>query len=185
MNLHPRGRRRSASVTFQVSAAAAIAGASLLMNGCDSEPAPAPPPSSPPRHATVSSGKTYANNDYIEELGYYHAPYHAWFQHRYNEYDPVMGYYYNGRWHVLEDRSDVLTSSPDERAAESANSALAAQPQNLSQSDNGTHSTHSSGHWWGGGWGRGWGGGTHSGSSSPSSSSTSRGGFGGFFSGGS
>ena len=129
----------------------------------------------------MSSGKTYANNDYIEELGYYHAPYHAWFPHRYNEYDSVMGYYYNGRWHVLEDSSDVLTSSPDERAAEAANSAIAAQPQNVQQTDSGSHYPRTSGHWWGGGWG----GSTHSGSSSSSRTSTSRGGFGGFFSGGS
>ena len=175
--IHPGDRRRSASVTFNATTAASIVGAGLLLGGCD-DTRPLPPP---PR-AVVSSAHAYTNDDYIPGLGYYHAPYHAWFPHRYNEHDADMGYYYNGRWHSAADRSDVTTSHPDEPAALAANAALAAEErdkEDRGEQGTGPHYYHGSGgHWWGSSWGS-------SSSRTSSAPSTTRGGFGRFFSSGS
>ena len=60
----------------------------------------------------LSPTGVYTNNHYVRGAGYYHAPFHAWFPHRYNAYDPARGYYYGGNWNQLPDGQTVMASKP-------------------------------------------------------------------------
>lgn len=78
------------------------------------EPAPSP----------VAADRTYRNNDFIPGVGYYHAPYRAWFPQPYNFHDPNRGYFGGGLWQAAPFIASMLSSRPTQPAV---NSALAAQ----------------------------------------------------------
>lgn len=48
--------------------------------------------------AEVSENQSYDNNSFLPGVGYYHAPYHAWFPMAYNQFDAGRGYYRGGSW---------------------------------------------------------------------------------------
>lgn len=77
-------------------------------------------PASPP----VAADRTYRNNDFIPGVGYYHAPYRAWFPQPYNFHDPNRGYFGGGLWHAAPFIASMLSSQPSQPAV---TSALAAQ----------------------------------------------------------
>ena len=52
------------------------------------------------------------NNTYVEGRGYYHAPFHAWFEYPYNYYRPGYGYYYGGNYSSRPYISDIFVSRP-------------------------------------------------------------------------
>ncbi|MCX7825953.1 MAG: hypothetical protein N2689_10395 [Verrucomicrobiae bacterium] len=55
----------------------------------------------------------HANNDYLPGMGYYHAPYRAWFPLPYNYYDrQKQSYYYGGQWAPTPHQSITNISSP-------------------------------------------------------------------------
>jgi len=72
--------------------------------------------------AEVQNGHTYDNNHYVPGAGYYHAPFHAWFPHRYNEYNSGRGYYAGGAWNSSPNTSAVIASTPDSSAVSRVNS---------------------------------------------------------------
>lgn len=72
----------------------------------------------------VAADRTYPNNDFTPGVGYYHAPYHAWFPFPYNHHDPSRGYFAGGLWQAAPFALGMLSSRPH---PESVNSALAAQ----------------------------------------------------------
>jgi hypothetical protein len=74
------------------------------LTGCDSgAPSPAP----------VTAEASYTNNFYVQGVGYYHAPFRAWFHLPYNYYDAKSGrYFYGGQWFTLPCVSITNISKP-------------------------------------------------------------------------
>ncbi|HUR46571.1 MAG TPA: hypothetical protein VMZ27_11900 [Candidatus Saccharimonadales bacterium] len=71
----------------------------------------------------LSSDNTYTNNHYVHGVGYYHAPYHAWFPYPYNSYQIGRGYYHGGTWSPEPNASPTTVSRPSVQATSSARSA--------------------------------------------------------------
>jgi hypothetical protein len=90
----------------------------------------------------VSNGRSYTNNHHIPGVGYFHAPFGAWFPHRYNDHDPSRGYYHGGQWNNSPNTSGVTNSVPNYSAVTDANrswrtanpSAFAAQKSSMAAS---------------------------------------------------
>jgi hypothetical protein len=70
----------------------------------------------------VQNGHVYHNNHYVHGAGYYHAPFHAWFPNRWNDYDPARGYYAGGAWSSTPNASAVTSSVPDSSTVSRVNS---------------------------------------------------------------
>jgi hypothetical protein len=85
-------------------------------------------PHSPP--APIAADRTYNNNDFIPGVGYYHAPYHAWYPFSYNHYDPLRGYFAGGLWQAVPFAMTMLSSRPNNNAVAAA---LAAQQRDQEQ----------------------------------------------------
>ncbi len=80
--------------------------------GCD--------PAAPPSGLSV----VYTNNHHIPGLGYYHAPFRAWYSLPYNHYDPgTARYYYGGQWGPSPYESVVNISPPTADALQQLRSA--------------------------------------------------------------
>ena len=76
----------------------------------------------------ISSESVYTNDTYIPGVGYYHAPFRAFYPRRYNDYDATMRlYYFGGRWAAAPDRSVINISAPTPEAARAAEAARDAQ----------------------------------------------------------
>lgn len=69
----------------------------------------------------VAADRDYNNNDFTPGVGYYHAPYHAWYPYPYNHYDPARGYFAGGLWHTVPLVVAMMNSRPN------ADAVLAAQ----------------------------------------------------------
>ena len=70
--------------------------------------------SAPSGARPVATHRSYPNNYFVQGLGYYHAPYYAFFPKRFNEQDPAQGYYYGGEWHAAASNSTVTSSTPSD-----------------------------------------------------------------------
>ena len=47
----------------------------------------------------LSAENVYTNNFYVPGVGYYHAPFRAWYSLPYNHFDPqTQRYFYGGQW---------------------------------------------------------------------------------------
>jgi hypothetical protein len=78
--------------------------------GCS--PSPTPP--------SVSAENVYTNNFYLPGVGYYHAPFCAWYPHPYNFYDPQTRQYFSGgAWRPDPHQSITNVSSPTPQTAQS------------------------------------------------------------------
>lgn len=111
--------------TAGVITAAAAIDAWLKSRERDNEPVAAPRPAPTP----ISTAQTYANNDYIPGVGYYHAPYNGWYPHPYNYYDSNRGYFAGGLWQALPWVLAMQRSQPSEAAVAAALAARRAQEQ--------------------------------------------------------
>lgn len=58
------------------------------------------------------SSQSITNNTYRQGLGYYHAPYGAWFPMPYNSFRPGQGYYHGGQVTPTPNESTVTESRP-------------------------------------------------------------------------
>jgi len=85
-----------------------------------------PEASAPP----VAADRTYRNNEFIPGVGYYHAPYRAWFPHPYNFHDPARGYFGGGLWQAAPFLANILSSQPNPAAVPRA---LAAQQRHAEE----------------------------------------------------
>jgi len=131
-------------------------------------------PPSPP----LSADETYPNNHHVPGVGYYHAPYHAWYPFPFNYHDPARGYYAGGLWQLAPLALALTRSQPSASAVAAAVAAQRAreqQDQSLFGRSSGGSSFGSSRSGWSSG-GSSSGGGSYSGGSS--GSSVTRGGFG-------
>lgn len=77
-----------------------------------------------PNRVHVSAGDFYTNNYFVPGVGYYHAPYRAWFELPYNHFDPSRQlYYHGGQWRTVPDASIINISQPTPQAAQHAEAA--------------------------------------------------------------
>jgi hypothetical protein len=88
--------KKSALVTLVLSTA--------LAGGCDDRSQYGVP--------DETAGPPVTNNTYVVGRGYYHAPYHGWFEYPYNYYRPGFGYYHGGLYTPRPYTSPVLVSRP-------------------------------------------------------------------------
>ena len=94
---------------------------------------------SSPTRAYALQGNAFTNDHYLSYAGYYHAPYRAWFVHRYNHFDPQQQkYFHGGLWSEQPHQSFTNISTP---LPDAVNAAIAAQPKPPFQSS----TTHRSG----------------------------------------
>ena len=83
------------------------------LSGCDSGRQP----------ATVSAENVYTNNYYVQGVGYYHAPFRAFYQVPYNFYEPKsQKYFFGGQWATAPHLSITNISSPTPEMAQLAES---------------------------------------------------------------
>ena len=69
----------------------------------------------------LSTANVYTNNFYVPGVGYYHAPFRAWYSLPYNHFDEQsQRYYYGGQWSATACQSITNISSPDAPAAQEA-----------------------------------------------------------------
>ena len=91
----------------------------------------------------ISPDNVYANNQYVQGAGYYHAPFNAFFPQPYNFFDTNRKlYFYGGQWGPAPHRSVVNVSAPTVAAA------LAAQAGRLALERSGFGSTGNRHHLW-------------------------------------
>ena len=75
-------------------------------------------PNSP---APLSSEAVYTNNFYVAGVGYYHAPFRAWYALPYNHFDPQRNqYFYGGNWSSSPAESITNISPPTVAMAQQA-----------------------------------------------------------------
>ena len=97
-----------------------------------------------PESAPISQSCVYANNYYVPGVGYYHAPFRAWYALPYNHYDPqTQRYFFGGRWDTAPHQSITNLSGP------TADVALLAQAQRTDVSRGGFGCSSSSHGFWG------------------------------------
>ena len=69
----------------------------------------------------LSPNCVYTNNYYVAGVGYYHAPFRAWYSLPYNHYDQqTLRFFYGGQWGTLPHQSITNISSPTTEAAQRA-----------------------------------------------------------------
>lgn len=88
--------KKSALVTLVLSGA--------LAGGCDDGRQSA--------DSGYTASTSVTNNTYVPGRGYYHAPYHEWFEYPYNYYRPGFGYFHGGAYSPQPYVSDVFSSFP-------------------------------------------------------------------------
>jgi len=82
------------------------------VSGCG--PAGRPPP-------PLSADCVYTNNSFVPGVGYYHAPFRAWYRLPYNHYDPhTQRYFYGGEWWATACESITNLSPPLAQLAQQA-----------------------------------------------------------------
>jgi len=83
------------------------------LSGCDSGRQP----------GIVSTDNVYTNNYYVQGVGYYHAPFRAFYQVPYNFYEPKsQKYFFGGQWATAPHLSITNISSPTPEVAQLAES---------------------------------------------------------------
>jgi hypothetical protein len=64
-------------------------------------------------HPPLSAENVYTNNFYVPGVGYYHAPFRAWYSFPYNHFDPqTQRYFYGGQWSQTACQTITNISSP-------------------------------------------------------------------------
>jgi len=77
-----------------------------------------------PNPTRVSTENVYVNDQQVPGAGYYHAPFHAFFNKPYNFYDAGRRqYYYGGLWGSDPYQSIINISAPTPEAARAAEAA--------------------------------------------------------------
>lgn len=83
----------------------------------------------------VTTDDVFTNNHYVPGVGYYHAPFHAWYTHPYNHYDPQTArYFQGGQWLPAPHESIVNISSPSVEAAQRVAQQYAVQRRGFGSS---------------------------------------------------
>jgi hypothetical protein len=99
------------------------------------------PGSQPPG---LSADNVYTNNFYVAGVGYYHAPFRAWFPLPYNHFDPQsQRYFYGGQWSDTACQNITNISSPTASAAQQGESQRTDVARGGFGRTSGSHSIHS------------------------------------------
>ena len=78
------------------------------LTGCDN---------SPSQSGAFRPGSVYTNNYHVTGLGYYHAPFRAWYRLPYNHFDPQRNaYFYGGVWASTPQMTITNLSAPTAEA---------------------------------------------------------------------
>jgi len=86
------------------------------------------PEANPP--GTSGLQAVYTNNHYLPGVGYYHAPFRAWYSLPYNHFDPHrQRYYQGGQWVESPHQSITNISAPTPEAVRQAQAQAQAQAQ--------------------------------------------------------
>ena len=76
------------------------------------------------RKAPITQNNVYTNDYFVPGVGYYHAPFQAWYPLRYNQYDAQKHrYYFGGQWANAPHQSIINISSPTSEAVQMAQAA--------------------------------------------------------------
>lgn len=142
--------KRSAQIALAgATALAAAGGASLFRSSPRSESSFSGTPLTAEAVPDMVAPEVEYTNDFeVPGAGFYHAPYHAWFPRKWNDYDPTQGYFHGGTWSPQPEVSQIVQSKPTTQAAFAANAlyketVVAAQQQNPGYA--GGNSFHSGG----------------------------------------
>lgn len=66
----------------------------------------------------ASANDVYTNNYHVPGVGYYHAPFRAWYAQPYNQFDPqTQRYFQGGQWMATPHESITNISQPTPEAA--------------------------------------------------------------------
>ena len=97
-----------------------------------------------PAKAPISASAVYTNNFYVPGVGYYHAPFRAWYHMPYNHFEPKNGqYFYGGQWGAAPHQSITNISSPTPEVAVQSQTQRTDLPRNVPRSGFGSSSrTH-------------------------------------------
>ena len=77
-----------------------------------------------PAPVRISAECVYVNDYYVPGAGYYHAPFHRFYPHPINCYDPALKlYYFGGQWGPTPFLSAINISAPTPEAAQLAEAA--------------------------------------------------------------
>lgn len=88
----------------------------VLLGGISAGALAASAAAAEPRRVTPEN--YFTNEDYIPGVGYYHAPFQAFYPQPYNYYDATRKmYFYGGQWGAAPHRSIVNISAPTADAA--------------------------------------------------------------------
>ena len=91
--------------------------------------------------APVTTDRVYTNNFHVAGVGYYHAPFRAWYQVPYNFYEPKSGkYFYGGQWSATPHQSITNISAPTPEVAAQAQAQRTDTPRNVTRSGFGSSS---------------------------------------------
>jgi hypothetical protein len=97
-----------------------------------------------PEQAPVSADNVYTNNHYVPGVGYYHAPFRAWYAFPYNHRDPQTGrYFYGGEWGAAPYESITNLSAPRPEIAQQAEAQRTDIPRGGFGSSSRSHSVWS------------------------------------------
>ncbi len=70
---------------------------------------------------TVTEAGVYTNNYYLPGVGYYHAPFRAWYPLPYNHFEAAsQRYFYGGQWGATPHQSFTNISAPTAAAVQLA-----------------------------------------------------------------
>ena len=95
---------------------------------------------------SVSTTDVYTNNYYVPGVGYYHAPFRAFYAMPYNHFDPqTQLYFFGGQWGAGMMESITNVSSPTQETAQLA------EARRTDISRGGFGGTHGGSHYWVGG----------------------------------
>jgi hypothetical protein len=73
------------------------------------------------RPPSLSGDNVYTKNFYVAGVGYYHAPFRAWYSLPYNHFDPQnQRYFYGGQWSATACQSITNISAPSPQVAQQA-----------------------------------------------------------------
>lgn len=131
-------RRRSQRVALVLLGSAGVLGVALAVNGWQQarrkaeEKAPAEPEPGP-----VEPDRAYAHNSFLPGLGYYHAPFGAWYPFPWNFHQPGRGYFSGGDWRPAPDNRPTAASRPS-AAGLAAASALRTRRETEARRTTGT-----------------------------------------------
>ena len=83
-----------------------------------------------PQRPSATAEDVYTNNYFLPGVGYYHAPFRAWYTYPYNHFNAEQRiYFYGGQWGPEPHRSITNISSPTVEAAQVAQATRSDVPR--------------------------------------------------------